>query len=174
MRIAPSSVLPHGLYSCDIFVVQDRCHLFRCSEIFRHKAGKTHSHGWVATIDRPYSVSIRYVYIYPIYFGTLEQFGLEPLWLLGFRLFQSCSDPYQYLGVVPKLGLRDPVGPRTCPGDCFCFCNNLFVAVALGDRFRPSVPKFGTRIGTDFYARWNTGLRKSRPVFMTLVSSRSA
>ena len=125
MRIAPSSVLPHGLYSCDIFVVQDRCHLFRCSEIFRHKAGKTHSHGCVATIDRPYSVSIRYVYIYPIYFGTLEQFGLEPLWLLGFSLFQSCSNPYQNLDLVPKLGLHDPVGPRTCPGDCFCFCNNV-------------------------------------------------
>ena len=135
MRIAPSSVLPHGLYSCDIFVVQDRCHLFRCSEIFRHKAGKTHSHGWVATIDRPYSVSIRYVYIYPIYFGTLEQFGLEPLWLLGFRLFQSCSDPYQNLDLVPKLGLHDPVGPRTCPGDCFCFCNNVFVAVAWATVF---------------------------------------
>ena len=120
-----------GFYSCDIFVVQDRCHLFRCSEIFRHKAGKTHSHGWVATIDRPYSVSIRYVYIYPIYFGTLEQFGLEPLWLLGFRLFQSCSDPYQYLAVVPKLGLHDPVGPRTCPGDCFCFSNNHFDLAAV-------------------------------------------
>ena len=101
-----------AFYSCDIFVVQDRCHLFRCSEIFRHKAGKTHSHGCVATIDRPYSVSIRYVYIYPIYFGTLEQFGLEPLWLLGFSLFQSCSDPYQNLDLVPKLGLHDPVGPR--------------------------------------------------------------
>ena len=173
MRIAPSSVLPHGLYSCDIFVVQDRCHLFRCSEIFRHKAGKTHSHGWVATIDRPYSVSIRYVYIYPIYFGTLEQFGLEPLWLLGFSLFQSCSNPYQNPDLVPKLGLHDPCRTSNVSWRLFLFLQQSFRRCDPDDRFRPSVPKFGTRIGTAFYARWNTGLRKPRPVFMTLVSPRS-
>ena len=153
-----------GFYSCDIFVVQDRCHLFRCSEIFRHKAGKTHSHGQVATIDRPYSVSIRYVYIYPIYFGTLEQFGLEPLWLLGFRLFQSCSNPYQYLAVVPKLGPHDPVRPRTCPGDCFCFCNNHFDLAAVstpeGRLFRNLENVSEQRFMTD----GTTGLKKSRPV----------
>lgn len=118
------------VYSCDIFDVQARCHMFRCSEIFRHKAGNAHSHVVAATIKVAEEVSIKYVCIYPIKIGTLEQNRLEPLWLLGLSLFQSCSDPYRNLGLVPKFGRHDSVPPRTCPGDYFCFCNNVFVALA--------------------------------------------
>ena len=129
--------------------------------------------GVFATIDRPHSVSIRYVYIYPIYFGTLEQFGLEPLWLLGFSLFQSCSDPYQYPRCCSKARTACPCPASGVSWRLFLFLQQCFRGCDRDDRFRPSVPKFGTRIGTAFYARWNTGLRKPRPVFMTLVSPRS-
>lgn len=175
MRIAPHCVLPHGPFTHVTFSTFKPDVICSVVPKFSDIRLGTHIVMWSLQQSRvAEEVSIKYVCIYPIKIGTLEQNRLEPLRLLGLSLFQSCSDQYQNPRSCSKVR-----STRLCPASdvswrLFLFLQQSFRRCSPDCRFRPSVPKFGTRIGTDFYARWNTSLRKSRPVFMTLVSPRSA